>query len=584
MLVFEEIKELLKKVGDKNSRHVFYNESVKIADDIKVLYSEDYPKFLDLNRPKETTKDKNYRKAVYNNPVKSHYGRIVDKKMSIKNSQDYLINYPLDTTGNNPLKDYCESRFGGFGNITDWTFSIAVINESTDPNAVMCVIDKNPPERQTESYKPFPYIFASKDVLFFERNKYCVLKEDNPLNKFTSKYYIIDDVNYWIFEEKENGGRILTDYIGPIPHFCGEMPAKKIGKYIKQQDSATQEVLLESIFSYTLTDFKRAITRSSDLEVALVHHIHPLDWMMAPKKCQKCNGKGTFAHKDNPKETCDTCNGKGSQGWDALNVMEIDIFQDKWLDGKGTFPFSSPAGTAERNVEAVIAVDTFFNKAIDDAYGSIDFGILRKKDINAAESGEAKKYNRLDYEKKVHSEGEHIIKNIQLPIFKWINSQLFGFISANTNYVPEITIPISFDILSPEMILEELKVCEDAGVSKEIKGALEIKYSKLVFGDKSRETQTLLDEINLNPQFGKDTDSIVSFYGTGQGTELNGISEIDYIINASFKSFIDRAYREYPNWISLSETEKMTILVGYANELIQKRVSMPVLPNLNVTV
>jgi len=235
MLVFQEIKELLKKVGDKNSRHVFYDESVKIAEEIKVLYSEDYPKFLDLDRPKETKKDKKYRKDVYNNPVKSHYGRIVDKKMSIKNSQDYLINYPLDTTGSNPLKDYCENGFGGFGNITDWTFSIAVINESTDPNAVMCVIDKNPPERQTESYK--------------------------------------------------------------------------------------------------------------------------------------------------------------------LSVVNC---------------------------------------------------------------------------------------------------------------------------------------------------------------------------------------SIVSFYGTGQGTELNGISEIDYIINASFKSFIDRAYREYPNWISLSETEKMAILVGYANELIQKRVSMPVLPNLSV--
>jgi len=586
MLVFEEIKELLKKVSEKTSKHIFYDDSVKIADDIKVLYSEDYPKFLDLDRPKESSKDKKYRKEVYNNPVKSHFGRIVDKKMAIKQSQDYLINYPLNANGQNPLKDYCENGYNGFGTITDWVFSIGVINADTDPNAVLCVLDKNPPERQTESFKPFPYIFASKDVLLFERNKYCLLKETSSLNKWINKYYIVDDVNYWIFSENEINGRVTTDFIGPIPHFCGEMPAKKIGKYIKKQDSASNEVLLESMFSYTLTDFKKAIRRSSDLEVALVHHIHPLDWMMAPKKCQTCKGKGktdpTLEHKNGLK--CDVCNGKGTQGWDALNVLEIDSFQDKWLDGKATFPFSSPAGTAERNIAAVLAVDTFFNNAIDDGYGAVDMGILRKRDINSAESGEAKKYNRLDYEKKIHSEGEHLIKNIQLPIFKWTSSQLFGVTNDRSNYVPEITIPISFDILSPEMILEELKICEDAGVSKEIKGALEVKYSALVFGENSRETKTLRDEINLNPLFGKDTDSIVSFYGTGEKTELNGISEIDYILNGSFKSFIDRAYRQYPNWTLLSEEEKHAILVQYANELIQKRTSMPVLPNLEVIV
>jgi len=384
MLVFEEIKVWLKKVSDENSRHVFYKESVKIAEEIEILYSESYPKFLKLDRPKQSKKDEKYREDVYNNPVKSHFGRIVDKKMAIRQSQDYLVNYPLNESGKNPLKDYCENGYNGFGTFTDWVFSIGVNKADTDPNAVFCVLDKNPPERQTEPFKPFPYIFDSKDVLLFERNKYCLLRETSSLNKWINKYYVIDDTNYWIFSENEINGRMTTSYIGPIPHFCGEMPAKKIGKYIKKQDSASNEVLLESMFSYTLTDFKKAIRRSSDLEVALVHHIHPLDWMMAPKKCQSCKGKGktdpNLEHKHGVK--CDVCNGKGTQGWDALNVLEIDSFQDKWLDGKATFPFSSPAGTAERNIAAVLAVDTFFNNAIDDGYGAVDMGILRKKEIN----------------------------------------------------------------------------------------------------------------------------------------------------------------------------------------------------------
>jgi len=584
MLVFEEIKDLLKKVSDTTSRHSFYLKSIAIAEEIEETFSDKYPSYLKKNRPKESTKDKKYREDVFKNPAKSHRGRIIDKLVKVEQSEDYLINYPSNESGVNLLRDYCENGFNGYGSLNNWLFTVGINIYANDPNAIVATFDKNPPERQVNGYKPYPYIFQSKDVLLFERGKYCLLREKSTLNEFENIYYIFDDVNYWIFTEKDSFRGGSMEFIGPIPHFCNEMPVLKIGKYIKEEDSKGNP-LYQSILSFTTADFQSAVARWSDLQVALVHHVHPMEWQMAKKKCGKCNGTKKIPSMDHKGGvSCPSCEGKGFIEYGPIDVLEIDVFEDKFQNGQAKFPFNSPGGFIQRDIAAVTALSNFYEKHIDDGYSAIDFGILRKKDVNSSESGLSKQYNRLEFSQRIYSEGRHLIENILLPIYRFIDSQLFGLSNSKESRIPEITIPISFDVMSPEMVLNEIKLAEESGVSKEIKGALEVKYSKLVFGDKSRETQTLLDEINLNPLFGKDTDSIVSFYGTGEKTELNGISEIDYILNGSFKSFIDRAYRQYPNWTLLTEEEKHAILVQYANELIQKRTSMPVLPNLEVIV
>lgn len=581
MLGFEEIKDLLKKVNDENSRHSFYAKSIEIAKEIDETFSDKYPSYLKKNRPKETSKDKKYREDVFKNPAKSHRGRIIDKLIKVEQSEDYLKNYPTNDSGQNPLKDYCENGFNGYGNIDNWLFSVTINTYANDPNAVIAVFDKRPPERQTESFKPFPYIFKSDDVLFFERNNYCVLREKSTLSKFENTYYIFDDVNYYIFEEKELGGRATMQFVGPIGHNCGEMPVFKVGKYIKDEDSKGNQ-LYQSILSFTTADFQSAVARWSDLQVALVHHVHPLEWQMAPKKCTECKGtKKIDSLEVKGGIQCPSCEGRGYGLVGPLDTMYIEAFQDKFTEGKPSFPFNSPGGTFERDISAVKALADFYEKHIDDGYSAIDFGILRKKETNSAESGLSKQYNRLEFSQRIYSEGRHLIENILIPVYKFIDSQLFGLVQSSDSRLPEITIPISFDVMSPDMVLGEIELASKANVSKEIIGALEIKYSKLVFGEKSRETQTLIDEVNLNGLYGKQLEEVISYYGAGQSSAINGISEIDFIINASFKSFIDMAMREDINWHLKTETEKYSKLVEYANEIAANRPKMPELLNLS---
>ncbi|MBK9936617.1 MAG: hypothetical protein IPP05_21520 [Cytophagaceae bacterium] len=136
--------------------------------------------------------------------------------------------------------------------------------------------------------------------------------------------------------------------------------------------------------------------------------------------------------------------------------------------------------------------------------------------------------------------------------------------------------------MSPEMVLAEIKTAKDSGMSAEIVKSLELKYCKLVFGDNSKETKNIIDEISLNPTLGMSVSDVISLFGGGAGTSTNGLSETYYIIGANFKAFIDRAIREEMKWESMEAVEKWNILVKYANELISQRPQIPTLPVVEV--
>lgn len=581
MLTDIEIREIAKKLDDKGDRHTFYKESIDIASKIKETFSDKYPSFLKKTRPKETKKDANYREAIFENPVKGDRSRILNKITKIEQSEDFLVNYPLNENSKNELMDYCENDFNGSKTLINWIFTLLINYYADDPNSVLVVLDKNPPERESQGYKPYPYLFESENVIFYEKNKYCVVVEKDSIEINNNIYYIIDDTNYYILKQNSSFQKIIIDYI-TVPHFCSEPPFKKIGLYIVQENSKG-EVYFKSILSDTLPHFNKAIARSIDAELEFAHHIHTLEWQMAPKKCPKCKGQKVITLHSGEKESCETCDGKGILNWGVNDLLYIDMFEDKYLDGKSSFPFNAPGGFVPRNIETLKELKSSYNDSIDSAYDAIDFGILRRKDVNSAESGLSKQYNRLEYSQRIYTEGRHIIENILLFIYLSIDRQLFGVrTDGNLNRIPEITVPISFDVMSPEMVLAEIKIAKEAGVNAKIRLGLEIKYSKLVFGDNSRETKMLEDEYYLNPLLGMTSDDILSLFGGGKGTATNGINELDFIIGSNFKSFIDKANRQFPKWHDQDYNQKFNILSGYANESITQKTPIVSLPSLQV--
>lgn len=577
MLQITEIQEKLELILSGRLKHEYYDESVTLASKIKEVFGDEYPAFLNIQRPKETKKDKDYRKAVFKNPVKGHLSRILDKLIKVEQSEDFLVNYPEDDNGANILRDYCENKFNGSNNLINWAFTQGVSAYAKNSNAVVAVLDTNPPERQTEGYKPYPKIFTEENVLDFVKGEYCILKHTKEAEH--TSYYFLDDTNYWIITYNVVNNRERITVVGPVAHYCEEMPAFKIGRHI-QDVSENEEVLYKSLLSDSLPDFEKAITRSVDIEVELNHHIHTLEWQMSPRKCNTCKGKKVINSKDGD-ITCITCNGTGVSGWGSTDILHIDSYEDKFSE-KSNFPFNQPAGFVPRNIAAVQELKSAYYNHIDDAYDSIDFGILRKKTQDTSESGISKQYNRLEFSQRIYAEGRHLIENVIMPIYRYIDRQLFGINGNKLNRIPEITIPISFDVMSPEKVLEEIKTAKEAGMSAEIVKSLELKYSKLIFGENAKETKNIIDEINLNPILGMSIDDVVSLFGGGNGSATNGISEIHYIVGANYKAFMDRATREYPKWDNLEVSNKWDIMVQYANEILSNRATMPALPDVTV--
>lgn len=573
------IQEKLKLILDGQLKHSYYDESITIAKEIEETFSDVYPEFLNVNRPKESKKDKDYRKAIFSNPVKGDLGRILDKLIKVEQSEDFSVNYPIED-GVNKLMDYCESKFNGSNNLVNYVFTKGTNTYIKNPNAVIAVLDVNPPQSQTESFKPYPKIFLEKDVLEFEKTSHCILKEE--ISKDVTKIYFIDEVAYYIITIDEVGNRERISLTGPILHYCSEMPAFKVGQHIAKDESNGNE-LFKSLVSDSLPHFRKAIARSSDIEIELNHHVHTLEWQMAPKKCPTCKGK-TFEDTKDGRVECRTCKGTGTTSWGNLDILTIDTYEDKFLEGQSKFPFNSPGGYVPRNIEAVRELKVSYYNHIEDAYEVLDYGILRKKDANNIESGLSKQYNRLEYSQKIYSEGRHLIENVLIRIYKFIDCQLFGINPDNmkSKRIPDITIPISFDVMSPEMILEEIKTAKESGASAKTVKTLEIKYSKLVFGENSDEVNVLMDEISLNPCLGMSVSDMTTLFGGGSLSSTNGLSQESYIIGSNFKYFIDKAIREESKWKTFDNSKKYEILVKYANELISQRPQIPTLPVVEV--
>ncbi|MBL0323671.1 MAG: hypothetical protein IPP61_00555 [Cytophagaceae bacterium] len=87
MLTITDIQEKLKLILEENQlKHSFYDESVKIANKLMKLLVM-IIQLLNLERPKEAKKDKEYRKSVFKNPVKGHLSGFLTSLSRLNNQR-----------------------------------------------------------------------------------------------------------------------------------------------------------------------------------------------------------------------------------------------------------------------------------------------------------------------------------------------------------------------------------------------------------------------------------------------------------------------------------------------------------------
>lgn len=565
MVQGEELKRLLEGISSGMMEHVFYWESIEVKNEIAATFSETYPKFLEIDRPKETKAIKEYRKKIFQNPVLSDLSRIMGKVSKIPQAEGFSVNFMKSASGENQLKDYTEELNNNRG-LLDWFFNEWNTAFTLDPNSVVAVIDKNPPETETVSQNPKPYIFDSEDVIDFVADRYCVLRDGNDAN---STHYLIDDTYYYIISRNED----MSLNVKRIEHKAGFLPYGKVGKYIKERKG--DEVLYKSIISDAIPHFRSAIRRYNDQEVEFIHHINTLEWQMARSKCKRCKGSGKMGTKDGSIK-CEECNGSGLEQWDELNKLLIEPKEFSFLKEGYNFPFTSPGGYVPRNIAAVKAIEGAYGKHLDEAYNAIDFGVLRPKTFATHEAVMSKRMDREEYDAKIYDIAQHLVFNAIIPAYRGIDALKFGrekIVEENKVFsrIPKITIPTSYTLTSADEILDELKIAKEAGVSYNLTSAMLIKYANNRLGKDSIGSLAMDDEIALKPFGDMTVEEIELMLGGGEDSATNLVSLRDAILYANWKSLYKRAERDHTDWFAYELQKKHDILYGYVDELIKNK-------------
>ena len=183
-------KEYLEAVTstDKGRRHVhtYYAETVDHAKTMGVHVEGFLPReLLEINRPNEDQKVKDYRLATWRPVTTSLSNKIINTVNRIFNPKLFRIEYPDDIASvpeSEQLQKYYSEQYGIYQNI--WVFVRETLLKLTfsDPNAVCFIWPENwlnllPAEmggtpNEAEFLRPLPLIYRSKEVVDFKEEHY----------------------------------------------------------------------------------------------------------------------------------------------------------------------------------------------------------------------------------------------------------------------------------------------------------------------------------------------------------------------------------------------------------------------------
>lgn len=596
MLTLEQIEPYLRVKVPKEAYHRYYDKSVKIAVDIDAVFGANYPKYLSVNRPKETKEVKAYRKNIYDNLWVGFPERILQKIDKIQQSDDFVINYPVDpkTDKIDTLKYYCENKIGVSKTLQDWFFQTFLRTYLYDPNAVLVVFPKLA-GNEKEYANPLPILINCNRVIGYKEGKFgAFLSEERtviynergePIRGKTGNIWVFfDGESYTIARQTrlypDNEGNWIASYdimgidnyedgisvFNPPLHYCDGMPAFKVGQLI-EETSEDGESLFKSILSAALPFIRQAQSRYCDLQIEFNHHVNSLEWLYDFFRCTNpdCDG-GIINNGKN--QTCDTCGGTGRRPLSSAETLIVSKVEGAMGEGGG-YPPVPPGGVIPRSIEPATKLIEYIDKLNEQAWRAIDMS--DKGTFGVSESGRAKELDKEIENTKIRSIGMYLIRVAMRQTFENIARQRYSLYFGKEyidGMLPDITVPFNLNLLDSSYVQEELKAAKENGMSPVLLSKLSKIYIEKSFGKTSDEMK-LENAIETHDRlYGYSINDKIMVFGGGKNSPTMAIKYEDYIISLNVYGFIRRAIEESPNFIELDYAAQREILNGYATEVI----------------
>lgn len=578
----KEIDNYLKKSGD---RHVFYEESVKIAKSMAVHADGEFPEnLIKERRPNEPEEVLCYREKIWTPKTKPVFSKIFSELQKIRRSSDWSINYNLDRfTRVNPyetLEEYCEKNYPYFTSITNWVFSLLLRKYLIDPNGVVFVYPESWSIAENDVLKPVAEVFESRDVLDFVPGDYAVLNNPSGSTYFVRSQqmtgrsiYIITTTHIIRYDQVDN----KENFVIAInqPHGLPELPVFPVGGVLIDQTGG--QFLYESRIAGIIPELDEAVREYSDLQAAKVLHIYPERWEYTQTECPTCMGKGRI---DNPAwhDGCDIsvptdidCNNPNCKNGFIVNHGPYNkIMVRPPQSGMESAIPTPPAGYVEKDVEIVKVQEEGVEKHIYDALSAINFEFLAK--VPLSESGKAKEVDMDALNNTVHAIAEDIVA-VMDNLYKFIAYYRYQMLYSWEDIremCPMIPVPEKFDIMASSKTLQEMSSAKNNKLNPVIVSALEIDYSAKRFNNDPRVRDAVSLSLSLDPMPNVSEDDKMSRLSNG------GITKESYIVSSNIHEFIQRAITEDAGFPSKPLPWQKEVLKKYAQEIIEQTQVIPV--------
>jgi hypothetical protein len=220
-------------------------------------------------------------------------------------------------------------------------------------------------------------------------------------------------------------------------------------------------------------------------------------------------------------------------------------------------------------VAVVERMELALERALYNGLAAINFEFLAK--APAEQSGIAKAFDRAELNAFVATISRHLYSYVLTNVYYYVAWCRYGVVigvtpSFNagtiTAMLPAITPPKRIDLITANIIGEELKQAKDAGVYTATIVGLNKEYAMKQFEGDEMQQQVAVLSITHDP--------LPNLTADEKATQLMGksVREVDVILSNYVLDFVKRALSENENFAALTYTEQRKVLEGYAQEYV----------------
>lgn len=543
---------------------------------------------INERRPNEPEEVKKYRTKIYVPKTKNPISKVIASLGKIRRSQDWNIQYdtnavPTTIKEGETLQDYCELNYPTHTSVTNWAFDELLKAYLMDPNGIVAIIPEEIPEDNNEYLRPVAKFFDSDQIVGYMEGDYIVLlsrdkstyrtKQDGQLvNTEGNIYYILTENEYVKYEQINAKGGVKATQI--YTHNIGELPAFKAGAAFYRR--VNNDTIYESRIAGMVPDLNEAAREYSDLQAEILLHIHSEKYAYTNSECPVCKGKGVVMEKDpeTGKQTsvpCKHCNGTGS----VLNTSPYGIHLIQAAKAAEQQLPAPPIGYVQKTADIARLQDERVRQHIYDALAAVNMEFLAETPIS--QSGVAKQVDKDELNNFVNTIAEDIVRimdKIYYFITEWRYSVIVPDKETRKAMLPQINVPTKYDLLSSNILIQELKDAAQGNPNPAIMRELQIDFAKKRFNTNLEVARMVETTFDLDPLFGITEENKMTILSNG------GITKLDYIISSNIQQFVRRAIHEKgEDFYSLDYQKQMDLLKKYAEEVQKenepKELAMP---------